>query len=192
MELQKFGIKLFAVEPADVRLTEFIPVFHRWIQNRVVEGLLIDVADYGHVVDGPGIVLVAHEGNYAMDETGGRLGLLYLRKQPLGGDLAGRLARAAEIALEACRELERAPELAGRLKFRTDEILVFANDRLVAPNTEETWKTFEPELGEFLSRLFPGAELELERERDPKERFTMTVKVKGMSDVGTLLARLAA
>lgn len=192
MELQKFGIKFFAVEPADVRLTEFIPVFHRWIQNHVADGLLIDVADYSHVVDGPGVLLVAHEGNYAMDKTGGRLGLLYVRKQPLAGDLAERLARAAEIALEACRDLERTLDLAGRLKFRTDEILVLANDRLVAPNTEETWKAFEPELGAFLSRLLPAAEVEFEREHDPKKRFAVTVKVKSVSDVGTLLARLAA
>src|SRR5438128_6018693 len=119
VDLHKFGIKFFAAPPTEVRLAEFIPVFHRWIQNHVVEGLLIDVADYSHIVDGPGIVLVAHDGNYAMDETGGRLGLLYVRKQPLAGDLAVRLARAAEIALEACGELEGAPEFAGRLKFRT-------------------------------------------------------------------------
>jgi hypothetical protein len=192
VDLHKFGIKFFAAPPTEVRLAEFIPVFHRWIQNHVVEGLLIDVADYSHVVDGPGIVLVAHDGNYAMDETGGRLGLLYVRKQPLAGDLAGRLARAAEIALEACGELEGAPELAGWLKFRTDEILVFTNDRLVAPNTEETRKAFEPALSAFLSRLLPEVEVELEHKRDPRERFAVTVKVRGASDLGTLLGRLAA
>ena len=192
MELQKFGIKLFAAEPANTTLAEFIPLFHRWIQNRLVDGLLIDVADYSHVVDGPGILLIGHEGNYAIDDAGGRRGLLYVRKQPLPNGLSERLARGMEIALTACRELERTPDLAGRLKFRTDEILIFANDRSIAPNTDETWRACEPALSELFSRLLPQARIALEREPDPKERFAVTMRARSEVDVATLLGRLGA
>ncbi len=188
MDLTRFAIKIFATEGSVIELTEVIPIFHGWIQRHAVDGLLIDVADYSHVVDGPGILLVAHEANYALDETRGRLGLLYSRKQPLQGTLAERLRRSTEIAWRACRELERAPELAGRLRFPGDEIQIIANDRLLAPNGEETWRAFEPELRATLSTLAPDAALEIERERDPKERFAVTVKWKDRSFFDRLAA----
>jgi len=179
MDLNRFAIKIFAAEPMEVELPELIPIFHRWIQTHAVEGLLIDVADYSHVVDGPGILLIGHEANYAFDRSGGRSGLLYARKRPIEGPLAERLYRSTDLALRACRELERAPELAGRLKFRGDQLAVVANDRLLAPNTEAAWGKLEPELTAFLSRLLPGARCDLEREPDPKGRLGVTVNVVG-------------
>ncbi len=188
MDLTRLAVKVFAAEGSAVELARVIPIFHGWIQRQAVEGLLIDVADYSHVVDGPGILLVAHEANYALDETGGRLGLLYSRKQPLEGTLAERLRRSTEIAWRACRELEGAPELGARLRFPGDEIQIIANDRLLAPNGEETWRAFQPELRALLAGLAPEADLEIDREGDPKERFAVTVKWKGRS----LFERLAA
>ena len=69
MDLQKFGIKLYLNANGSFDATDFIPVFHRWIQDKVVDDhLLIDVADYSHIPDGPGIMLVAHEGNISLDQ----------------------------------------------------------------------------------------------------------------------------
>ena len=70
---EKFGIKVIATA-AEIDLLDFIPVFHRWIQTQALDDLLLDVADYSHVHHGPGILLVAHEGKYAVDETGGEGG----------------------------------------------------------------------------------------------------------------------
>src|SRR5471032_3277875 len=65
---------------------EFIPIFHRWIQDQSLPNhLLIDVADYAHVPAGPGTLVVASEANIHMDRSENRLGLLYVRKQPLAG-----------------------------------------------------------------------------------------------------------
>ena len=64
MDLQRIGIKIFADKPAPVPVREFIPVFHSWIQKQAVENhLLIDVHDYSHMHQGPGILLVAQEAN---------------------------------------------------------------------------------------------------------------------------------
>ena len=79
-------VKFFVEAPNAVDLPAFIPLFHRWIQKKTVEGLLIDVADYQHVPEGPGILLMGHEGNYAMDMANGRPGLLYSRKREWGDD----------------------------------------------------------------------------------------------------------
>ena len=100
--LQRFILKIF-VEPASAgEPSTIIPVFHRWIQESAVPGLLIDVADYTHLVDGPSVLLVAHEANYALDGIGGRPGLSYTRKQPSEGTLPERLATAAGRA-DHCR-----------------------------------------------------------------------------------------
>ena len=55
-------------------------MFHDWIQNQRLDELLIDVVDYRHVHDGPGVILIAHDAHYAFDTSEGRLGLLYSRR----------------------------------------------------------------------------------------------------------------
>jgi hypothetical protein len=62
-----------------------VPVFHRWIQQKSFPNhLLVDVADYAHVPEGPGTLLVSHEANIHFDRDGGKPGVLYVRKQPAG------------------------------------------------------------------------------------------------------------
>jgi hypothetical protein len=191
MELHKLGVKFFVADANGVGLLEFIPIFHRWIQTRVLDDLLIDVADYSHVYAGPGILLVAHEGNYSVDETGNRRGLAYYSKHPLDGDLSERLTTVCRKALKACRLLVQEVELKDRLKFQGEALQVFANDRLVAPNTEETWLAFAPALKALLARLYLGADYELTREVDSKERFSVTIKVGKPVEIDTLLERLS-
>jgi len=57
INLQCVNVKLLAKDPEDVDLEPLIPVFHNWIQGQVFEELLLDVADYRHVHEGPGVVL---------------------------------------------------------------------------------------------------------------------------------------
>ncbi len=95
VDLHKFGIKLFAVDAKGFDILKLIPMYHRWIQQKMLEDLLIDVADYSHVPAGPGVMLIAHEGNYALDETGHERGVVYYSKHPL--------ARRAARALRASR-----------------------------------------------------------------------------------------
>jgi len=192
MDLQRLGVKLFCADGPVVALREFIPIFHRWIQTGALGELLIDVADYTHVPRGPGILLVAHEGIYGVDETGGRRGLVYYRRQPSDGDLATRLAGVARAVLTACQRLADEPELRGRLTFRGDEVLVFANDRLLAPNTDETLARMEPAVSALLGRLYPGVRCALHRETDVKERFAVTATAPAPAPIETLLARLSA
>src|SRR5690242_4561361 len=97
MELHRFGIKLFATDSAAVRVKDFVPVFHSWIQRQAVEGhLLIDVHDYSHIQGGPGILLVSHEGNFCTDMAEGKLGLAYYRKHPAGTSVESHLDAAVK------------------------------------------------------------------------------------------------
>ncbi|HKX12235.1 MAG TPA: hypothetical protein VJP40_03710, partial [bacterium] len=138
MELQHVNIKIFADNPQAVEQEHFTPIFHSWIQEQAAKELLLDVADYLHVPQGPGIVLIGNEADYSMDDSGGRLGLRYNRKLDLGGTNAERFAQALEAALWACLRLEKDPRMAGHLKFKKNEIELFINDRGLAPNTPQT------------------------------------------------------
>ena len=86
MDLQKFGIKFFLKNNKSFASKDCIPVFHQWIQNKSIsDHLLIDVADYSHVLDGPGVMLMAHEGYFSLDQENLVPGLLYMRKIDLKG-----------------------------------------------------------------------------------------------------------
>ena len=113
MEFQHVNVKLFVKNSEEVDLEALIPVFHGWIQNQASGELLLDVADYRHVRSGPGVVLIGHQGNYSLDNTGGRLGVRYNRKAPLEGTNQDRLVQATQAALAACQRLETEPRLGG-------------------------------------------------------------------------------
>src|SRR3954462_10668180 len=131
MQPYKIGVKFFVDDPTAIDPHAFVPVFHSWIQQHAVaDHMLIDVADYEHVHNGPGTVLVAHEANFYTDRTDGRLGLTYSRKWPGGGSVQERLRQAYAAVLDGCRRLESDPSLAGKVTFRTDESVVKINDRL--------------------------------------------------------------
>src|SRR4051812_28088802 len=124
MEAFKLSVKFFTDGAAGLPLDTVVPVFHSWIRDQSLpDHLLIDVADYAHVPDGPGTVLVAHEANIHFDREGGRTGLTYNRKQPIDDatTFRQRLNAVFLAALNATAKFESEPTLSG-LRFRTDEI----------------------------------------------------------------------
>ncbi len=193
MDLNKINVKFFVADPdgasPGVSLDAFIGVFNSWIQAS--DGEYYDLADYGHVPAGPGIVLVAHEANISIDNGENRLGLLYSRKQPLAGANREKLGSAFKAALGYCRKIEDEPALGGRLSFRADEALVIVNDRLAAPNTEATFAAVRPDVEALARTLFGGAEFSLEREPDPKKRFGVRIKSAASLDIQALLENIA-
>ena len=161
--LQRFAVKLYLDPGSSLAPRACIEIFHRWIQQAAVPGLLIDVADYTHLTGGPRVVLVAHEGNYALDDADGRPGLVYTRKQPLDGPLADRLAEAARALFAAAERLERdsADEGDGRAAFLGNEIAVIANDRRAAPRNASAEAAFREVAASLGARLFGDATVEI-------------------------------
>jgi hypothetical protein len=167
--VQHVNVKIFATQ-SDINLVDAIPVFHKWIQENAMPELLIDVADYKHVPDGPGIMLIGHEADYSLDQTGGRLGVLYNRKSKVDGDSQAVLKQAYGAALSAVKKLEEEPVFAGKLKFNTNDFEVILNDRLLFPNTTETWNAVLPELEAFAAGLSGAGTVSVERRGEPRER----------------------
>jgi hypothetical protein len=186
MNVQHINIKFFVQNPASVRLDEYQSIFNTWIQRHLTEELLVDVAEYLHVHDGPGIVLIGHEANYSLDNTAGRLGLLYNRKAPLEGSTQDKLVQAARAALIAARVLEKE----NGLKFDGQQAQIIVNDRLLVPNTIETFGVLEPDLKSFFGALYNDTGFELSHTPDPRTRFQVDVKAAAPFDVDSLLQNL--
>lgn len=193
---RKYDLKVFAEEPAAVELEGFIPVFHRWIQAQRLDELLIDVADYRHVPHGPGVMLIAHDAHYAMDLAEGRLGLLYSRRRETHPNRSTiettqqRLESVFHCALTACRHLETEPSLQGKLRFRSDELLLRLNDRLVA-TTPAAVAHLHRHLEPLLVELYPDCEVKVEPASTRESRLSVIIRAPYSPGVEVLLARLA-
>ena len=190
-DLQRVAMKIFLTDDSRLDPRDVVPVFHRWIQTHAVDGLLIDVADYTHMTSGPSVLLVAHEGHYALDLTGGRLGLQYARRVPLAEALPARLRRLATTLGAAGRLLETDTTLAGTVSFAGNEIECLANDRLLAPNQPETLAAFRPALDTLLSTLAPSGEWTVTRTADTRERFGVLASTPDEASLETLAGRLS-
>ncbi len=190
MELQHVNVKLLLKDSAGVSLDPLIPVFHGWIEDQNGDELLIDVADYTHVPAGPGIVLIGHEGNYSVDNSGNRLGVRYNRKAVLDGGNQESLSQATRAALTACGRLESEPKLEGKFRFNGQDIEIFINDRMIAPNNAATRDAFDADFQRFSQKLFRGKEYSISYGTDPRSLFTAFVKTARPFTVDELLEAL--
>ena len=190
MELQHLNVKLLVKDPEKLALDPLIPVFHHWIEGQVFEELLLDVADYRHVPEGPGVVLIGHQANYSVDNTDEHLGVRYNRKAVSDGSNQDRLRQATRAALTACQRLETEPGLAGTLQFNGRQMEFFVNDRLLAPNCDATRETLLPEFETFFKKLFGGSQYSSSYASDPRKLFGVSVKTSEAFRTADLLASL--
>jgi len=80
--------------------------------------------------------------------------------------------------------------LEGELRFNGQEIEVFVNDRLLAPNSEATRTAAEPEFRAFFERLFRSREFALSHNSEPRRLFGASAKSVHPFSVAQLLANL--
>jgi hypothetical protein len=192
LDAHKLQVKVFVQVAAGASapsLEPFIPVFHEWIKHHRLPELLIDVANYAHVPQGPGVALIGHQGDYYLDEAEGRPGLLYSRKREPPPP-AERLADAFRRALHAAVLLEGEAAFGGKLRFRGDELLFRINDRLLAPAGEETFAAWRPGLEAIAGRLFAGAVHQVVLTGGPRELFTVRLTSAAPAQARMLLDRL--
>jgi hypothetical protein len=188
MDLQKIAVKIFTEPPDRAALSDFIGLFHGWIQSS--DGVYHDVADYSHMQAGPGIVLVAADANLGIDESENRRGLLFTQKKNLGGSNHEKLVAVLRSALENCRKLEEEKSLNPPIRFSGNEVLLAINDRLEAANREEIFGAIKSEIEAVARRLFAGAPFALKRDGDGRKRLNVTVTTAQRFDVRGLLENL--
>jgi hypothetical protein len=152
--MERINIRLLA-QPTSV--DSAIAEFHRWIQHNVLDEMLIDVVDYRHVPDGPGVVLIGHEGDYSLNAAG----LTYSRKTKHPGSDSEKILDAYNRAAAAAR----------RFGLTWSEFEVIVNDRIGTPNTDENWHALQAVLSDAFG-------LEVTRQGEPRSRLTARVTSK--------------
>jgi hypothetical protein len=191
MEAHKLQLKLFLEPNSLPELHAFVPVLHGVIRDKLLGSeTLIDVVDYSHVHQGPGVVLIGHESDYYIDQGEGRLGLLYSRKRGGPADLTSGVVDAYQRALALGVALEAAFK-SPALRFVTDEALLRINDRLFATNTKQHFEQLAPLLQAGLQKVY-GTGFELMQEGAPRDLFGVRVKAPGAPRATDLQARLRA
>jgi hypothetical protein len=181
-------VKFFLENPETVDLATFTPVFQSWIQQKSLKGQLIDVADYRHVFEGPGIVLIGYDSDYFAESRDGRIGLLYTRKRQLDVDVQNQLRASLRLALDACQLLEADPSFTPRLKFRADEIEIRFPDRLRLPNQSESFDLVKDDVAAVLSELYGTDTVNFAPvSHDPRYLFAIAVQNPGTSGINELI-----
>ena len=173
MNLQHVNVKIFVDGELSIEIEDLVKVFHGWVSEQSMPELMIDVADYMHVPNGPGIVLVGHEADYSLDYTDGKVGLRYNYKAAREGSNQEQLQHAFDNAISCCERLEAA--LSG-LKFDRSQLEITINDRAVAPNTPETKSALSGDIESFANSI-GGGDASLEYESNPRRLFGATIKL---------------
>jgi hypothetical protein len=188
---QRLALKIHALSPrlSHAQLEAAVPLFHRYIQKKRLPGLLLDVADYAHVPDGPGVILIGHDVDYGIDQGGGKSGLLVTLKRNRELALAElarllfRTALAAVTALESDRLAGFELDLA-RSEVRVPDRLALSND---AAGAEVLGEALRP----LLTQLFGSAcRTSHASASDPRQQLALAIEASGSLKAAELLAKL--
>jgi hypothetical protein len=87
--------------------------------------------------------------------------------------------------------LETEPRLGGKIRFNGQDVEIFINDRLLAPNNAATREAFDADFQLFSRQLFRGMEYSITYGTDARSLFTAFVKASRAFSVEELLAALA-
>ena len=178
MEFQHINFKIYSSTPASISFEKSVRIFHRWIQEQVLEGILIDVADYSHVPSGPGILLIGHEAFYSIEPGHeNRMGFLYNRRTIQGGDNRSRIEFALKAVLKAASLWEKDESWENRVRFASKEIRFFINDRMIMPNKESSFLAIRDELQSSIENVLgkeQGVSLSYDQ-GDPRSQFSVQI-----------------
>ena len=181
MNIKKINWKIYLDNEDKVEPEAWFRGFAHWIEDS--PEVFVDAADYEHVQDGPLTVLVGHYCDYWLDHTGRRKGLLYNQRQNFEGDNKAQIQKSLKALLDTAERINNDKEF-GEVQFNTAELTFMINDRLIAPNTAETFETVKKQLGEVLG------EVEITHNDNPRERFSVTVKTGGAGSIKELATKL--
>jgi len=183
MDLQKFGVKLFFNMNGSYSSQDFMPVFHNWIQDKVIDDhLLIDVADYSHIPDGPGVMLIAHEGNFSLDQESQHPGIMYMRKTEIAGSFKERFNKVLSTVIKAANRLND-NNVSKQVDFTLNSFRFIANDRLYAENTADNQDLYKLKIQKALDGKYSDSQIKFKDVSDKNERLAFTVTFSNEIDI---------
>jgi hypothetical protein len=132
-------------------------------------------------------MLITHEINFSMEHTDGRFGLLAQRKLGQGDNHVTRLVDLLHSTAAFGALLESDRRVKGKLSLEGGLFHYMSNDRLLAPNTAQSFAALQPDLAAAAALIYPGQKVSITRlENDPRERLTIAVEASRV-DMSALL-----
>jgi len=167
-----------------------IAVFHRWIREEVLpDHLLIDVADYRHVPEGPSIIIVGHQAQLGLDESAPGAGFLYTPRRDGLGDAASKVRDSLGWAARCAALLEKEAGYQGG--FSANDVFIAIRARATTPDTVASSKELAGSIAELVAGLW-GSDAVVTPSADPRALASVGVKASsGFSTVADLAAALA-
>jgi len=192
MSFHRIAIKLPFERGVKINPSAIVPVFHRWIRERVpIEGMPIDVADYTHVHHGPAAILVAHEADYTIDLSDGVAGFTYTRKRPVEAELREDLIESLRRLLTAASALAEDPSPHGPVQYDTQSLRVAVLDKLRVPNTAETFERLKGEVERAFADAAPDTTAAIDRaDDDARQPLGFAVTLSPAPTINELIDRL--
>ncbi len=182
---KRLVVKLFAKNSEVAETEAFVPVFQRWIQEDFADELLIDVVDYKHVPEGPGIILIGYEGDTAYDFVHGKAGLQYTYKQTNESSLVDALTIAVKRLLVAVEKAEREIALNG-LEIDATRLQIGFLDRLNYPQDDAVVEAVLENLAPVAQTLFGESASIMVEQIDSREPLQITIQGDRSLSVETL------
>ena len=152
--LQRIHLKLLAEAPADFSLDPFLAIFARQRQDAGSPEDWVDLADYAHMPKGAGMLLAGQRANFSIDLGDPGPGFLYAGKSGHEGSIEQRVLETFRRCLALVEPLLAEPEYPPALQPAWGSWELVINDRLEAPNTDETDTALRPGIESALDRLF--------------------------------------
>ncbi len=153
----------FPVTDAPEDLQPALPAFHRFIQRGLVEGALLDVADYRHVPRGPGVMLIAHDVDYGITHDA----FTVVRKRSTSDTAATQVTDLLRMALGFMEEIAADHDL--DVSFDPARFTVRVHDRALGAR-DEVAEQLQPELEPLAAELYGDqAKLAVVVSDDPRE-----------------------
>ncbi|MEO8902168.1 MAG: hypothetical protein ABI488_09825 [Polyangiaceae bacterium] len=183
---ERLQLKLYMEPNAHFEVEALIPVFHRFIREQLIKELLIDVIDYSHVPNGPGVVLIGHAADYYVGAMDGAFGLIYsLKRDAAPADV--RLSDGLRRLVNVARLLEQDSTV--QVRFKSGELSLRLTDRLRAPNDDATFTSTQAEVEQLFGRVYGGA-VTVERLVEARGPLGMRIKVSSAPALEALLEKL--
>lgn len=170
-------LKLTVAVPATVSvdLSSVAAVYHRFIQRSLVEGFILDVADYRHVPDGPGMMLVGQDVDYNL--TDNAFSVTLKRK---GDEVSEQFRTAVRMLLGAAEQIDADGSLPTTFDFSSWTVSVA--DRKLG-TSEEIQAAVLSAITPVAENLFGKASVSAVTAADPRNLPAISVSVPGAEGV---------
>lgn len=189
-DLQRIDLKVMARAPEPPPLDPILTVFDRWRREEDAPSDWVDLADYAHMPQGPGVMMAGKREHFVVDTNEPGLGVMVQTRKDLDGAVEERFLEAFRRHLTLAVRLVGEPEWPQAIQVESGKWLVAVNDRLHFPNDDETDADLKTGLVAALDRLFGEGAYTLSRDDNPRRRYGYVVEASSAPDLGELLQRL--